>query len=138
LRKNPEAKIVLWAHNGHVARNAWSMGYELAAAYGKEYLPIGFATGKGNYRAIKQGEGLVTNALQEPPAGSWEARLANVGKALLFVDLRSAPPELREPIPMRSIGALAMDQQFHPHEAPAFFDLLIYIEETSPAVELRR
>ena len=134
----PDAKIVLWAHNGHVARKPGWMGDHLDAAYGQEYVPVGFTTRRGAYRAVRAGSGLVTSPLAEPPEGSWELRLASVGGPLLLVDLRSAPPGLRAPIPMRSIGALVSAEQFYPHEAPAWFDLLVYIEETSAAVELKR
>jgi erythromycin esterase-like protein len=138
LRRNPDAKIVLWAHNGHVARKPGWMGHYLDRKYGKDHVPIGFATRAGTYRAVKSGKGLATAPLAEPPNDSWEARLAALGQPRLFVDLRTAPAELRAPIPMRSIGALVQDRQFYPHRLPQWFDILIYIEKTSAAVELRR
>ena len=46
-RQNPRAKIVLWAHNGHVSRSTMAMGSHLTKTFGKDYVSIGFATREG-------------------------------------------------------------------------------------------
>ncbi|MHC4449612.1 MAG: erythromycin esterase family protein [Planctomycetota bacterium] len=137
LKRNPEAKVVLWAHNGHVARKRGWMGAHLATRFGKDYLPVGFTSLRGTYRGIKGGR-LTRDELRPPPADSWERRLSKLGKPLAIVDLRGAPAELRKPIAMRSLGALVQEQQSYPHPAPEWFDLLVYIEESNAAVEMKR
>ncbi|MHC4941235.1 MAG: erythromycin esterase family protein [Planctomycetota bacterium] len=138
VQQNPNAKIVLWAHNGHVARKPLWMGHHLARKFGKDYFPVGFTTRLGTYRGMKRGRGLATARLVPPPVDSWETRLGDLGLPLAMVDLRGAPAELRKEIPMRSIGALVQEQQFYPHPLPNWFDLLIYIEKTSAAVEMEK
>ena len=64
LEQNPDAKVVLWAHNGHIAEvplpynSAISMGDVLTSRYGEDYLSIGFVFYSGQYRAYRSGEGL--------------------------------------------------------------------------------
>jgi hypothetical protein len=61
---------------------------------------------------------------------------------LFALDLRSAEPGnegsgwLCESRPFRSIGAMAMDRQFYPTPLRSNYDLLIFVEETTPARQL--
>src|SRR4029077_19419670 len=58
LQQNPGAKIVLWAHNGHVKKQPLAMGHYLDKKFGAAHLAVAFATAKGEYQAIgKQGLG---------------------------------------------------------------------------------
>ena len=55
LDQNPDAKIVLWAHNGHVARGHMryrSMGQELHDMYGAQMVVLGFAFNRGSFQAV--------------------------------------------------------------------------------------
>jgi erythromycin esterase len=141
LEQNPGEKIVLWAHNGHIARQGMWMGAHLWEMFGDAYLPVGFATRTGKYFAIGDGT-LGENNLQDPPAGSIENYLAATGEPRLILDLRLAEEATRgagwltEPRPFRSIGAKAMDQQFFPKNIVENFDVLIYFDSTSAAVQL--
>lgn len=48
----PGAKMVLWAHNGHISRNpSTTMGSHLARQYGPAYLPIAQTFGTGTFNA---------------------------------------------------------------------------------------
>ncbi|MBI3467682.1 MAG: erythromycin esterase family protein, partial [Planctomycetes bacterium] len=109
--------------------------------FGKQHLAIGFATSRGEYQAIGK-QGLSTHKLQSPPADSCEAAFQRTGLPRFFLDLRPTADSsdaawLTHPHPFRSIGALAMDQQFGPATLPTLFDGLIYLEETSAAKPLR-
>jgi erythromycin esterase len=42
-------KFVIWAHNGHISKQAASMGHYLHEQYGKGYVAIGFTFGVGTY-----------------------------------------------------------------------------------------
>ena len=141
LEQNPDAKIILWAHNGHVSRRKGGMGAHLSEMFGDDYLPVAFAARTGNYYAMGQGprDG---HELTSPPTGSIESFFAAVGKPRLMLDLRRADaksPEskwLTEQRPFRSIGALAMEEQFHPSTVTKNFDVLIYFDETTGARQL--
>ncbi len=146
IDQDPRARVVLWAHNGHVSRQAgfgqkW-MGGHLEEMYPGEMVVFGFATGEGTYTAMEQGKGLKSdNALQKPPAGSVEAHLDAAGKPVLLLDVRGASAEqaatkwAARPTAMRSIGAIAMQQQFYPQNPMKSYDILVYIK-TSTASRL--
>jgi hypothetical protein len=143
LARDPEAKIVLWAHNGHVARQPGTLGHHLSQRYGDDYLVVGFATGEGAYFAVGDG-GLGEHPLLPPPAGSVEQRLRAIGEPRLILDVRAAGADdpasawLTGTMPFRSIGALAMDQQFFPANVQQLYDLVIYIDRTSASVPIQR
>jgi erythromycin esterase-like protein len=142
LKHNPDAKIMLWAHNGHVSRQFLAMGRSLDQKFGKQHLAIAFATARGKYQAIGK-QGLGQHPLQAPPDDSYEAAFQRTGLPRFFLDLRSVKRDddasgwLAQPHPFRMIGALAMDQQFGPAELPALFDAVIYLDETTAAEPLR-
>jgi hypothetical protein len=56
VKHNPGAKIVLWAHNGHVSNTGYgstgSMGSHLRQMYGKQMVNFGFAFNEGSFRAV--------------------------------------------------------------------------------------
>jgi erythromycin esterase-like protein len=141
--QNPDAKIVLWAHNGHITRDFNCMGHHLDRMFGDDYLPVAFAGSSGRYFAVGEGR-LGDHDLQVPPEGSIESFFAAGGKPRLILDLRLAGKGeagsgwLTEPRPFRSIGAMAMDQQFYPKIISESFDVLIYFEATAAAVQLGR
>lgn len=136
LRQNPRAKIVLWAHNAHIAKQNGAMGQHLAEKFGDDYLAFAFATAKGEYQAIGGKDGLSAHRLQEPPPGSAEDIFRRTAVARFVLDLRKASehsPEsgwLAKPLLFRLIGALAMDDQFQAQNLKKGFDGIIYIEET--------
>ncbi len=157
------AKIILWAHNGHVHRRMGTQGSFLAQMYGADYRVISFATGTGRYTAGASektrkrfpGEWLRDHALAAPPPGSIEWHLQAIatgadGKPAMpnfVVNIRDA--SAADPgsawlagadgiVPMRSIGALEQDLQFWPETPSASFDALVYINMTTPARQLKR
>jgi erythromycin esterase-like protein len=138
LRQSPAAKIVLWAHNGHVGKQPTAMGHYLDRKFGAKHLAIAFATTKGKYQAMGR-QGLGNYELQAPPAESYEAAFERTGLDRFFLDLRQVKGDvegarwLAEAHPFRSIGAVAMDQQFGPAQLPVLYDAVIYLAETSAA-----
>lgn len=141
LSRDPEARIVLWAHNGHVSRNEGWMGSFLARELGDVYLPVGFTAGGGRYAAIGE-DGLGPHDLLPPPTDSVEAVLAATGEALLMLDLREADSTdpvsawLHGDLFMLSIGAMATPWQYHRQPVAKNFDLLMWVADTTPAVQI--
>lgn len=143
----PKTRIVLWAHNGHVTTAAHPfykpMGVHLRAKYGDELVVVGFACHSGQYTAIKRGSGLQANDLVPPGAGFAEYYFHATGLPRFALDLRAVQPAdeaahwLTQPVNFRSIGALAMDQQFMPVVLRDAFDVVIYIDETTPTRGLK-
>ena len=138
------SKIVLWAHNEHVARQPGWMGAHLAERYGNDQIVVGFASHTGRYTAIQPGLGLVSsNELTPSAPGSLEWRLHETGLPRSVLDLRRASkdaPEsswLRRPHDLRSIGAIVIDRQFFPIVVPDAYDVLIYFDQTHASASFR-
>jgi erythromycin esterase len=134
-------KMVLWAHNGHVARSpASAMGAHLAARYGDALRVFGFALGDGNFTA--QGpRGLGTYPAASPQPGSLEAIFRETQIPRFALDLRDAGARpasafLTAPHDFRSVGALAMDSQFFPTPLASRFDVVLYFDHTKPSTRL--
>jgi erythromycin esterase len=140
------AKIMLWAHNAHVASDGSQhepMGGHLRRMYGPEFVNMGFIFGKGSFRAFD-----MTNnreaafTLEDPPAGSVDATLAAIGLPLFAADLRNLPPgpvanwfggERRS----RQIGGgystATPGVWIQPMRPARAFDFLIFIARTTPS-----
>ena len=143
----PGARMVLWAHNGHVSRDAESalgasMGSHLARRFGKDYVSFGFAFDAGSFQAI--GNGTLRNFTVAPaPPGSIDAMLASTGIPLFALDLRGLPPEsaagrwLATRRMARSVGALydesAADKFFVRQALPRNYDVLLFVAKTTAA-----
>ena len=96
---SPSTKMVLWAHNGHVARTTGDpsfvpMGGHLDRALGKNHVAFGFAFDRGSFQAMEMpfgtGRGLMTFTVAPAPEGSLDATLAKAGAPIFALDLRSA------------------------------------------------
>ena len=144
---DPDAKIVLWAHNGHVKSATGTMGGQLRSDYGSDYVNLGFLFGHGSFNAVDAANGqLQACTANTIPNNSIEAIFAGTGEPLLLFDTRKlagggeAAASLHGPIPARSIGAVfnpsAELAYFYPVILPDDFDLLIYVNTTSPSTLL--
>ena len=141
LDQNPGAKIVLWAHNGHVATGGFSyqtMGSSLRQMYGREMMVFGFAFNQGSFQAIPLGGGALKNFTVPPaPAGSLDATLAAAGIPLLALDLRQAPDWFRAARGSRQIGAAYPDGEdyaFLGNIVPAeAYDAVLFVDRTTVA-----
>ena len=147
LDHNPNAKIVLWAHNGHVAKNiSWgyrTMGSVLHEMFGEQMVVFGFAFNEGSFQAVERGKGLHDFTITSAPAGSLDATLAATGIPLLAIDLRKIPKDspaetwFSQSHKSRNIGAMYatdMDNQFLiDMKAPDSFDVLLFVEKTTAA-----
>src|SRR5262249_19790262 len=108
--QNPKAKIVVWAHNGHVAADGFSyttMGSRLRTMFGKEMIVFGFAFDEGSFQAKPQSGGALRDfTVPAAPADSLDATLAQARIPLFALDIRDAPSWFKEPHRSREIGAL--------------------------------
>ncbi|MEV5552267.1 erythromycin esterase family protein [Nonomuraea wenchangensis] len=135
LLAEPGAKVVLWAHNGHIGKGAIggaaTMGRHLADEHGAAYYALGALFGSGGFRAVPrsrlrrrprflrfgaQEDRLTTRTFRVPSAGTplaVETRLAAACAADHVVDLRGGerPAAVAEWLAgtahFRSFGAVA-------------------------------
>lgn len=148
LDNNPSAKIVLWAHNGHVSTLSGDgfepMGASLRKVYSGQMVVFGFAFNQGSFRAGEQVRGVLRDfTVPRAPTGSLDATLAATGIPLFALDLRDAPKSgpvaawLSEPHKTRSIGAMYSEdfaaQFFYEINAPRSFDVMLFVEKTTAA-----
>jgi erythromycin esterase-like protein len=141
LEQNPGAKIVLWAHNGHVATAGFSyetMGAVLRRMYGSEMVVFGFSFNEGSFQAIPQGGGALKNFTVPPaPAGSLDATLAAARLPLFALDLRAAPAWFRQTHGSRQIGAVYPEGESYALiadiVAPDAYDAVMFVESTTVA-----
>jgi len=146
LDHSPGAKMVLWAHNGHVAygdHGCQPMGKFLRQIYGNQTVVFGFAFNQGSFQAVEMGKGLRDFTVPPAPAGSLEATLAATGIPILAVDLRKAPVKgpvaqwLKASHQTRSIGAAFSDASATSYlvdqKVLESVDALLFVEKTSAA-----
>jgi len=146
-KHNPGAKIVLWAHNGHISHTGFSgtrsMGSYLRERYGNQVVNFGFAFNEGSFRAVEPGKSLHEFTVPPAPEGTLDHALAATGIPLFAIDLRGVPegsPAAKwfaEAHKSRSIGAAFSDSLqpvlWSPGPARSDFDVLLFVEKTSAA-----
>jgi erythromycin esterase len=142
------ARVVLWAHNGHVANRVGWMGSWLRISHNESYVNLGFLFGRGGFNAVGMGSvtGLRPWTAEIVLETSYEAAFVGAGRPLLLLDARLIPGAgaaaraLGGPLPMRSIGAVfdpAQERQFYTTQTlPNDFDMLLFVGTTSPSVLL--
>ncbi len=158
----PDARVVLWAHDGHVSRGMGvvdqlmqNMGWHLAAAAAAapdERLSmkvVGFSFATGSFQAMAPGGGLREWHVDAPIPGSIDAAFAAAGLARHFVDLQVAPAGsvarawLDAPQSKRGIGAVwspEQAEQGYDHAVQVWseaFDALLFIDGTTRARPVR-
>src|SRR5262245_6034254 len=141
FEQNPGARIVLWAHNGHVATKGFSyetMGAVLRRTYGSDMVVFGFSFNQGSFQAIPQGGGaLKTFTVPPAPSGSLDATLAAARVPLFALDVRAAPEWFRQARGSRQIGAIYPEGEPYAFMgdivAPDAYDAVLFVEATTAA-----
>jgi erythromycin esterase len=146
-------RIVVWAHNGHIAANSFngqSFGANLRRFYGKDYYALGFSFDHGSFQAMGPKENapsqfaLTQFIVGAAPNDSVDWYLAQVGMKGLVVDFRRAGKNtdagewLDSSHPMRSIGSMYYpgtpeQNVFAPTVPGKEFDGLFFIDSTTRA-----
>jgi erythromycin esterase len=148
-----QSKVILWAHNGHIANGfEWkNMGRWLREAYGSLYYALGFALGGGSFqsRLFNRVDGSVgpLTAFEVPEiCGSlWECDFKKIQTGNYFLDLRSS---CARSAPIREWASaqrplLMLDEAYDPvngrqhYEIPCTlsesYDGILYTEHTERA-----
>jgi erythromycin esterase len=150
--EGPNAKAVLWAHNGHAVRQSpYSMGDQVLAnmgsrleeLFGSQHRVISFVFNQGSFQAQEPGRGLVRHTVGPARDGSLDRTLAEAGLPMFLLDLSAVPPDgpvadwLATKPPTRWIGAVysqARAQDYlHAADPRREADLLAFVESTTAA-----
>jgi hypothetical protein len=146
-----DAKIMLWAHNGHVRKKGHfaifkSQGECLTEMYGDELYTIGFDYAEGSFCAWCVGNFSEWTA-EAPRKGSLGQIFQSVPHDQFFIDFHVARDDpamakfLHKKLYQRSAGAFYhpdFPQQFYVHEKPAeLYDGMIFLKSTHMARNLK-
>ncbi|HWO26723.1 MAG TPA: erythromycin esterase family protein [Kofleriaceae bacterium] len=145
LLEQTRAKLVLWAHNGHVSNVLPAfpnMGGLLRARYKQAYVNIGFVFGEGSFRAsdlTKPARGAIDVKLGPPPESHGSVAFSRTGKPLLALDLRALPQ--RGPVrdwfaqqhAVREVGyGFSSEREMTgPQVLPQRYDAVIFVDKTT-------
>jgi len=150
--EGPDAKALLWAHNGHVQKshyaNLINMGSFLHAELGADYRVFGFAFNQGSFQAMDRNGILRDHTVGPAPAEFVDAALAATGIPLFAIDIRHVPPDsavahwMADTPPQRAIGS-GFDAEWELKSAISAdprenFDVLLFVETTTAARGLKR
>lgn len=146
LDRYPGSRMVLWAHNAHIASGAVDdfsyMGVHLKKTLGSQYYSIGFDCLKGAFRAVdvssnrSYGDLHITEfVFPEAREDSFAYLAAQTGKKNFMIDLRPCD-YLDQPCRIWFVGAsYAPDELVTPLVVLRnTYDGLIYIENTTASV----
>jgi erythromycin esterase len=140
--QNPGAKIVVWAHNGHVSYQEQSMGGYLKRYFGAQIVNFGFVFDQGSFRAFDpKKRQIATFTLNPAPESTWESALGAANIPLFALDLRRAPfaPEtaawMQEQHRTRSLGAVYDESEaenyWYPTQLQDEFDAIFFVQRTT-------
>jgi len=150
--EDPDGRVLVLAHNHDVALRGElefpTLGQELAARLGSDYVGIGGVFGRGSFRA-RDGRTMELRAFEvgPPEAGSVGETLGRAHADFPFLlDLRAAPPAgpvnrwLERPHRMRSVGPWYSEHAAglfdRPRRLDEAFHALIFTPETTLATPL--
>ncbi len=138
LNKNPQSKIILWAHNGHIEETGGRMGGFLKKEFGDDYYNIGFLSNSGTYTACNQQKELSNkNQMNVTNPGSFEYSFHKTGLPCFYFDFKLVNKNIEESkwltktMDYRNIGAMAMTNEFEYVKLSKLYDAIIYIDSTT-------
>jgi erythromycin esterase len=129
----PNAKMVVWAHNAHVARKANAMGSHLARRHSSEMVVFGLTCHDGSFTNAPPNEPRAVTALWRSTPGSAEWFFHRVGASRCILDLRKASPAspqsgwLARPVDFR------LAWTFEPVSLQEAFDVIVFFDQTTPS-----
>lgn len=135
-------KLVLWAHDGHIATNDQpAMGWYLREHYQSQYLPIGLSFYQGSFNAYGPDQPAPQSfTIQASVINSYNYTLGSVKIPLYSLDLRRAASGpvsqwLDEPHSFLMIGAGYSDKYqsgyYTPLSLRKSFDVIIHIQKVT-------
>jgi erythromycin esterase-like protein len=155
---DPSAKIIVWAHSGHIAKYAWLeneiglMGATVSQQYPAEYIAIGMSGGQGTYSYMKNRyinndhlytDSLFNDQLHKYKAGSWNELLMNCSADKFLLDFsKLTTAERIEFDKKRSLKLLGYNKQsdtgreYYDISVTQLFDVLIFLKNTTHTTAL--
>ena len=141
-----DAKVVLWAHNAHVANDityggSGSMGAELRAELDEAYQIIGFSFSKGSFTAVTPGVAVQTQRIdREPLKNSFNFLLHHANQKAYYLILENLQQQhawrnwLKAAQPLLLIGSTytgLSTQYYRSVQLPLHYDVIIHFDQSS-------
>ncbi|TFH40353.1 MAG: erythromycin esterase family protein, partial [ANME-2 cluster archaeon] len=148
-QEGSDTKMVVWAHNYHVAEStADLMGWHLRKIFGNELVTIGLAFNQGSFKAVQLhpiiGGLLHTYTVDPAPEGSFDATFAAAGLTVAAINFHDIPQEgpvnrwFTAPHAKFDIGDTVLDEadtSFHSASQLQFlaaqYNAILFIEKTT-------
>lgn len=142
MLSNKEDKMIIWAHNGHVAKigiydNAvGGSGGELLKIFPGNYFVLGTGTANGTFAATTDSRDTYTNKmepyqLQKPLENSWEELFLKVGMpAFYFQSARFNPSNESKQMRFIGYGKESGPKVYDKTNISDLFDAFLFISET--------
>ena len=149
--EGPGAKMVVWAHNGHVAidtaNGIKSMGNHLKRMFGNEMVAFGFAFNQGSFLANElpwpSEKGTHSFTAHPAPDSSLDATLAAAGLDIAAINFKDLPKDgpvtkwFSEGQLIRSIGLPYKEEYaeeyFYKQFVTQIYNALFFVEKTTAA-----
>ena len=140
---NPNSKLVIWAHNGHIMKTNQMMGYHLAQKLGNDYTTIGFTFYNGNFTAAGS-KGLTSYEAQQGYPGTLEYLLEQMKEPIFILDLKKIKTDnnkdiewITQRLSYRRVGAMGgIPNEFSEGKISDDFDYLIFIKTSTSSILL--
>jgi erythromycin esterase-like protein len=142
---DPKEKLVVWAHNGHIAKYAWLdnelglMGATVLKNFPMDYISIGMSTANGTYSYIDNrfingdhvyNDTLHTASFRPVKDSSLNSILAGYNPSNLVLDAGQLPDAIH-PIRVQGYRKEGIKySEYHPVNPARLFDVLIFLRES--------
>lgn len=140
ISQNPDAGMIVSAHNGHISSHRAKMGEYLRRDLKNDYVTFGFAFYSGSYTAFER-KSKVTGPFPAQTAyeGTAEHLLNSLDIPIFILDLKSLRKEnndaakwiTKDEIKFRRTGSTVVPEEFKETNISADFDYLIFIKEST-------
>ncbi|HEX6427307.1 MAG TPA: erythromycin esterase family protein [Niastella sp.] len=155
---DPGAKIVVWAHSGHISKSAWLndelglMGATVSKKFPADYMAIGISGGQGSYSYIKNRfinndhrftDSLFNGNLHKSKVGSWNELLMGNAAENYFLDFSKLNTternelDKKRPLKMMGYGKESdTEKEYYDVSLGQLFDVLIFLKNTTHTMAL--
>ncbi|MCR5887493.1 erythromycin esterase family protein [Hymenobacter sp. J193] len=150
LVRDKGSKVIVWAHDFHVARrlvvpgdnNGGGTGKFLERMFPGQYFVLGTTTATGtvaatNHRFIAPSSPMASYPLEAPIAGSWEASLQALTPAVFYLNTHQLQAaDVRRPHRLVGYGPESGKDSYFPFKLSEAYDALLFVRQTTAATPL--
>lgn len=155
LAQDPNAKIVVWAHNAHISNTViidneiGIMGYDLKQEFGDDYHAIGLSSLNSSYSYIENkfinndhdySDLLLNTKIKHQPKYSWESAFSQIDTPAYYMNMAAVKKDLNNDAlfgSLKLIGYGLEEKSDYYYLSPLdIFDTLIFMKSTTATTPL--